>query len=370
MSNTTGWFRPLGAMLNDAGGGPWGGRGNGGNGGGGNGGGDGGPPRNPWTPPPGGRPRPRPGGGPTALDELLRRSRARFGGGGGGLPEFGGGRPIWLYLIGAFVLLWLLFTSLHSIGATERGVILRLGRYAGTMGPGFNFSLPAPFDRVIKQNIEEIRTITIGSTASESENLMLTGDQNIIDLAYSVRWNISDPALYLFQLREPDETVKEVAESAMRAVIGTVSLNDAIGSGRNEIESQVAQRMQAILNEYNSGIRIQGVSLSQADPPASVNESFKRVSASQQQARRYLNDARAYAQQVTARAQGEAAAFDKVYAEYKLSPEVTRRRMYYETMEAVLSKVDKTIVEAPGVTPYLPLPDVARRAKPVQEPQQ
>lgn len=359
-------------MLNDAGG-PWGG-GQGGNsngggqgGGGQGGGGDGGPPRNPWSPPPGGRPRgPRPGG-PTALDELLRRGRDGFG--RGGMPDFGG-RPIWLYALLALAGAWILFTSIHRIGPQERGVILRLGSYAGTMGPGVNFSFPAPIDRVVKQDIEAIRTVDIGSPAAESENLMLTGDQNIVDLAYSVRWNISDPSLFLFQLAEPEETIREVGESAMRAVIGTVNLNDAIGSGRTAIETQVAQRMQEILNDYRAGVRIQGVAIRQADPPQAVNESFKRVSASQQQAIRYLNDARAYAQQVTARAQGEAAAFDKVYEEYRLAPDVTRRRMYYETMEQVLSKVDKTIVEAPGVVPYLPLSEAARRARPIEEPAQ
>jgi modulator of FtsH protease HflK len=362
MNRLAAWFRPQGALLNE--GGPWGGRSGGGSGGGGDGGGDG--PRNPWSPPPGGG-RPRGNrNGPAALDELLRRSRERLGSGGGGLPDFGG-RPIWLYVIAALALLWVFFTSFHSIGAKERGVILRLGSYAGTMNPGINFSFPAPIDRVIRQNIEEIRTVDIGSTSANVENLMLTGDQNIVDLAYSVAWNINDPALYLFQLAEPEETIREVAESAMRAVVGTVSLNDAIGSGRTGIESQVAQRMQEILNSYRSGVRIQNVAIRQADPPGAVNESFKRVSASQQQAIRYLNDARAYAQQVTARAQGEAAAFDKVYEQYRLSPEVTRRRMYYETMERVLSKVDKTIVEAPGVTPYLPLPEVSRRPRPAEE---
>lgn len=364
MNKLTAWFRPQGAMLNEGGGGPWGGRGGGGNG---DGGGSG--PRNPWSQPPnGGRPRGN-RQGPAALDELLRRSRERLGGGGGGgLPDLGG-RPIWLYAIAAFLILWLVLTSFHRIGPQERGVILRLGSYAGIMSPGIGISFPAPIDRVIKEDVEAIRTIDIGSPAAESENLMLTGDQNIVDLAYSVRWNISEPALFMFQLKEPEETIREVGESAMRAVIGTVSLNDAIGSGRTAIETQVAQRMQEILNDYRAGVRIQGVAIKQADPPQAVTESFKKVSAAQQQAISYLNGARAYAQQVTARAQGEATAFDKVYEEYRLAPEVTRRRMYYETMEEVLSKVDKTIVEAPGVTPYLPL-DRMNRARPAAEPQQ
>ncbi|WP_136162759.1 FtsH protease activity modulator HflK, partial [Sphingomonas flavalba] len=323
-------------------------------------------PRNPWSQPPGGgRPRGnRPGAGPTALDELLRRGRARFGGGGGGgFPDFGGGRPLWLYGILIIVGLWLLLTSVHRIGPQERGVILRLGSYAGTMGPGVNLSLPAPIDTVTVRDVEEIRTIDIGSTSPDSENLMLTGDQNIVDLAYSVRWNISDPAHYLFQLAEPDETIREVAESAMRQAVANVSLNDAIGSGRGAIETEVQERMQFLLNDYRAGIRIQGVAIKQADPPLAVMDAFKKVTAAQQNAISYLNNARAYAQQMTAKSEGEAASFDKVYVEYRMAPEVTRRRMYYETMEDVLSKVDKTIVEAPGVTPYLPLPEIKRRAQ-------
>jgi membrane protease subunit HflK len=189
---------------------------------------------------------------------------------------------------------------------------------------------------------------------------MLTGDQNLIDIAYSVRWNIRTPELYLFQIADPDDTIKEVGESAMRAVISRVSLNDAMGDKRAEIETQVAETMQRILDGYRSGIQIQGVAIKQADPPGAVNDAFKEVTAAQQDAQSYMNQARAYALQLTAKAQGEATAFDKVYEQYRLSPDVTKRRMYYETMEQVLSKVDKTIIEAPGVTPYLPLPQVQK----------
>jgi membrane protease subunit HflK len=192
---------------------------------------------------------------------------------------------------------------------------------------------------------------------------MLTGDQNLIDLAYSVRWNIRAPELYLFQLAQPDETIREVANSAMRSVVSQVSLNDAMGDKRAEIEAQVQENMQRILDGYRSGIQIQGIAIKQADPPDEVNDAFKRVTAAQQQAQSYINQARAYALQLTAKAQGEATAFDKVYEQYKLAPDVTRRRMYYETMEQVLSKVDKTIIEAPGVTPYLPLPQVQKEQR-------
>jgi membrane protease subunit HflK len=256
------------------------------------------------------------------------------------------------------VVLWLVVTSMHSISPGQRGVVTRFGRYSYTLGPGVGLTLPSPIDRVQKVDVESIRSIDLGSQSSE--DLMLTGDQNLLDIDYSVRWNIRQPELYLFQLSQPEETIRQVAESAMRAVIAEVTLQEAMGDKRSEIESQVADRMQRILDGYHSGIDIQGVAIQQADPPAEVNDAFKEVTAAQQDAKSYVNQANAYALQLTAKAQGEAAAFDKVYEQYKLAPEVTRRRMYYETMEQVLSKVDKTIVEAPGVTPYLPLPQVQK----------
>lgn len=353
MTRFFGWGARIGAMMSENRGGPWG-SGGGGSGGGGSGG-DG--PRNPWGRP--GKPQ-RPSGdgvgNVTSLDDFLKKSRARFN---GRFPQQEG-RPYWLYGLVAFLVLWVIFTSMHRIGPQERGVITRFGSYVGTMGPGIGFSLPAPIDRVQKVDVEQIRTADIGSTDPNRENLILTGDQNIIDLAYSVRWNISDPELYLFQFADPEETITEVAESAMRAVVARVSLDDAIGAGRGEIEQRVQMTMQQLLDDYGAGIRVQGIAIKQSDPPVAVNDAFKDVSAAQQEAQSYINDARAYALQVTAKAQGEAAAFNEVYAQYRLAPEVTRRRMYYETMERVLSRVDKTIVEAPGVTPYLPLPQAQR----------
>jgi len=352
----TGMRRFFGWVLSDNRGGPWG------SGGGddGDGGGSGGGPRNPW----GSGPRRRkPGGaGPNiaSLDDFLKKSRDRFG----GRFPLGGGRPYWLYGLIAFAILWILFTSIHRIGTQERGVVTTLGYYTGTMQPGIGFSWPAPFGRVQTIDVENIRTISIPG-GSGAENLILTGDQNVIDLAYSVRWNISEPRDFAFQIAEPEETIREVAESAMRAVVSRVSLDDAIGAGRAEIEQNVEQVMQQILNDYGAGVVIRGVAVSQSVPPAAVNEAFLQVSAAQQQAQSDLNNARAYALQITARAQGDAAAFEKQYAEYRLAPEVTRRRMYYETMERILQRVDTTIVEAPGVTPYLPLPEVGR-SRPAQ----
>ena len=192
------------------------------------------------------------------------------------------------------------------------------------------------------------------------ERLVLTRDQNLIDLQYTVRWKISDPEQYLFQSYQPDETIRSVAESTMRAALANTNFNDAVGSGRNQLGSDVQARMQTLLNAYGLGVTIQGIAIRQTDPPAAVVDAFKEVTAAQQNAQTSINQARAYAQQMVQKAQGDAGAFDRVYVQYKAAPEVTRRRMYYETMERVLSKVDKTIVEAPGVTPYLPLRELRK----------
>ena len=325
-------------------------------------------PQGPW----GESPRRKRGGGTaprqvTSLDEFLRKSRARFGGGGGGLPGRPSGSLVIWGVIGV-VLLWILFTSFHLIAPGERGVVTLFGRYSHTLSPGVGMTFPSPINRVQKIDVENIRELPLGSASTET--LMLTGDQNIIDIAYTVRWNIRDPEAYLFELAQPDETIREVAESAMRAVIATVSLEDAIGDGRGEIENRVTERMQRILDAYRAGVAIQGIAIRQADPPQSVNEAFKEVTAAQQDAQSYVNRANAYSTQLTQKAQGEAAAFDKVYEQYRLAPDVTRRRMYYETMEQILQRVPKTIVEAPGVTPYLALPEVQKQTQQQQQQQQ
>lgn len=328
-------------------------------------------PRNPWAQPSNG---PQPVGdkarGPSALDELLRRGRAGFGGGGegGGTPRLPGDRPFWLYAIVGFVAIWIVYSSFHMLQPAERGVVTRLGSYSRTVGPGgIQMTLPAPFEKMVKIDTLNIRELKIGSEQPNQENLVLTGDQNIVDLAYQVRWSIKDPELFEFQLAEPEETIGEVAESAMRATVANFSLNSAITSGRSDIEAQVQQRMQTILDQYRSGVRIDGIQLRQADPPAEVDEAFKKVNAAKQQRESYQNDARAYAQQILEQARGESAAFNKVYEQYQLAPDVTKKRMYYDTMERVLGKVDKTIVETRGVTTYLPLPELRRRAKAAPE---
>jgi membrane protease subunit HflK len=324
------------------------------------------PRRNPWdpsatTPPKTVR------SGPSAADQLAARLGGIFGKGGG---SGGGGGPMGSHrksLLGygavGIVALWLALTAVHRIEPQERGVVTRFGRYETTLQPGVTVTLPAPIDRVRTIDVQNIRSVDI--PAGAGEKLVLTRDENIINLDYSVRWSIKDPVKYLFELADPDQTIAQVAESAMRAAIANVDLNDAIGSGRTGVEAEVQARAQAILDSYRAGVRIDGVAIKSADPPEAVNDAFKEVSAAQQAAQTSINQANAYAQQITAKAQGEAAAFDRVYVQYKLAPEVTRRRMYYETMEDVLAKVDKTIVE-PGVSPYMQLPS---KRGPVPAPQ-
>ena len=190
----------------------------------------------------------------------------------------------------------------------ERGVVTRFGRYSHSLSPGIGLTLPSPIDRVQKVNVEEIREVNIGSAAEET--LMLTGDQNIIDIAYQVRWNIRDPEQYLYELAQPQETIRQVAESAMRQIVSQVTLQDAIGAARGEIEARVREEMQQTLDGYRSGVLIQGVAIRQADPPAAVNDAFKEVTAAQQKPDD-INRANAYALQLRQIAQGEVTPFER-----------------------------------------------------------
>ncbi len=311
---------------------------------------------NPWEPQGATSGRPR---GPS-LEEIFRRGGGK-GGGFGGLPPRADGKSWWPLITGGLVALWLVWTSMHRIGPEQEGVVTTFGSYSRTADSGITFTWPAPIQTLEKVDTAQIRTTSIGSARANSENLVLTRDQNLVDMAYDIRWSIRDPELYLFQLDDPERSVSEVAESAMRAAVANFDLIQVIGGGRSEIEGQVRQRMQAILDEYRAGVMIQSISIRESDPPAEVNDAFREVNAAQQRRESYLNEARAYASRVTELARGETAEFDKIYEQYRTAPEVTRRRLYYETMEQILGKVDKTIVESGNVTPYLPLPEIQRR---------
>ena len=353
---------------------PWGGGNKGGPEGGGEGGEAGadapGPddpspgPRNPWLPS-GDQPPPRRS---ASIEDIFRaKPGARRGGGAGGggfpnIPRRPDGKS-WLPLIfGGIAILWLFFTTAHMIGPKEQGIVTTFGKYSRTIGPGVSLTLPWPMQAVDVTDVTSIRRDSIPD--GETEKLMLTSDKNLVDLSYLVRWTIKDLQLYKFRLVDPDTTITEVAEAAMRATVAEVPLNAVIGgTGRGQIEQNVRTRMQTVLDAYRAGVLIQGVELKKADPPEKVVSAFQNVNVAQQQAERFQTEARAWASQVVAIAQGEAAAFDKVYGQYKLAPDVTKRRMYYETMERVLRNNDKVIVESNGVTPYLPLQELRNRTQ-------
>jgi membrane protease subunit HflK len=326
-------------------------------------------PRNPWLPEGGGEREPRRSAN---IEDIFKTRgpegpRRRGGGGGSGGPRFTLPRrpdgKSWVPLIlTGIVGLWLLVSSIHQVAPKEQGVVTTLGRYTRTLQPGLKLTFPWPIQKVDIETVSTIRSFRI--PASGEEKLILTSDQNLVDLSYVVRWYIKDLTNYRFRLAEPEATIAEVAEAAMRATVAEKTLDQTLsGAGRADIQQRVQTRMQAILDAYKAGVTIEGVQIEKTDPPERVIEAFKDVSTAQQDADADINRARAYAQQVLAQAQGDATAFDKIYAQYKLAPEVTRRRLYYETMEAVLSKTDKTVVEAAGVTPYLPLPEIKRRAQ-------
>ncbi|WP_237451747.1 protease modulator HflK [Qipengyuania oceanensis] len=328
-------------------------------------------PRNPWLP----------GGSGTrgsdsddrrrsaSIEDIFKNRgpegpRRRGGGGPRGpnfrMPERPGGKSWFPIAVAAIALLWLAVSSIHFVQPREQGVVTWLGgKYSHTMDPGTNFTAPWPLQTVDVMDVSEIRLEEIGSGG---ENLILTGDQNLVDLSYIVRWNISDLVAYKFELPDPEETVREVAESAMRESIAETDLDRVLsGAGREQVETRVRARMQNILNAYGSGIAVQGVEIARTEAPEQVIEAFNDVLAARQDAERELNQARRYEQQLLAQAQGSAAEFNEIYEQYRLAPEVTRRRLYYETMESVLRGTDKTIVETDGVTPYLPLNEMQRR---------
>ena len=331
--------------------------------------GGGGGPRNPWLPGGG-----EPGKRRSASIEDIFKGRGpegprRAGGGGGSrgptfrLPERPGGKSWVPVILGAVGLVWVAVTSVHFIQPGEQAVVTWLGgKYSHSLDSGTNFTAPWPVQMVEKENVTQVRLEEVPGTSTEK--LILTGDQNLVDLSYLIRWNISDLALYKYQLSDPRNALLEIGEAAMRAAVARQKLDEVLtGEGRAEVEQDVRAAMQARLDAYRSGISVQGIEINKVDPPSRVEEAFKDVSSAQQDADAAINRARAVAQQLLARAQGDASEFNDIYAEYKLAPEVTRRRLYYETMEQILSKTDKTIVESGNVMPYLPLPEVKQRSK-------
>jgi membrane protease subunit HflK len=355
--------------------------------------GSGGGPRGPW----GSGPQP---GGPTPpdLEEFVRRSQDRIrnllpGG------SFGGWGTLALVLGAIF--LWGL-SGLYRVQTDELGVVLRFGKYVGERQPGLNYHLPWPIETVLIPKVTSSRRIDIGMRLIEDprrgttardvpeESLMLTGDENIVDVDFTVLWKVKDAADFLFNVQNPEGTIKAVAESAMREVIGRSTIQPILTGARQNIEQGVHDLMQKTLDSYGTGVLITQVQMQKVDPPSQVIDAFRDVQAARADAERAQNEAQTYAnrvvpeargkasqiqqaaeayrEQTVAEAKGQAARFTKIYDEYKKAPEVTRRRMYLETMEQVLSSVNKTIVDPnvskSGIVPYLPLTGGGTAARP------
>lgn len=359
------WDNNTGGGRGPNNGGPWGQAPQGGGGGGGGG--------------------PRRGGTPN-LEDILSRGRDRFQ---GGIP--GGSR--WAIVGGllALVVFWAA-NSVYTIDPQEVGVQLRFGRPIATTGPGLHFHW-WPIESVERVNVTENQT-EIGSVAGSrsgaaTDGLMLTGDQNIVDVKFSVLWSVNDPQQYLFNVRDPEGMVRSVSESAMREVVGRRPAQDIFRDDRAGIQLEVAQIAQNILASYNLGVALSQIAIENVAPPTEVADAFDEVQRAQQdenrfqeEARQYSNtllgdargqaaqmreDAAAYRTRVVEEATGEAARFTSVYEEYARAPEVTRKRLFLETMEQVLGGSEKVLVESgtgQGVVPYLPLPELQGRGNP------
>ncbi len=352
----------------------------------------------PWRPNPG----PWGGGGPSNqrppdLDEILRRSQDRLrkvmpGG------FFGGGRGILLALI-ALLVIWGA-SGIFQVNTSEQGVVLRFGKHVRSVGEGLHYHLPYPIESVIIANVTENRRLEVGLRMEGSperanigvrevpqESLMLTGDENIVDVNFAVVWQIKPggAADFLFNIQNPETTIRAVAESAMREVIGRSDLQLVLTEGRQRIERSVHDLMQKTLDEYLAGVLIVQVQLQKVDPPDQVIDAFRDVQAARADQERVQNEAQAYANRVVPEARGDAARvqqsaegyrervvneargaadrFNSIFEAYKKAPDVTRERMFLETMERVLRNNGALVMDpsaAQGVVPYLPLNELTQ----------
>jgi membrane protease subunit HflK len=339
--------------------------------------------RGPW----GSGPQQPGGPRPPDLEEFLRRSQDKLR---SLLPGNLGGRGIALIALAA-VALWG-FSGFFRVEPDELGVVLRFGQFVREVQPGLNYHLPYPIETALTPPALRVNKIDIGFDLRRGttmrdvpeESLMLTGDENIVDVDFSVLWKVKPNAVgdYLFNVQNPEGTVKAVAESAMRQVIGHSNFQAILTGARQTIETAVQEGMQKTLDDYGAGVQVQQVQLQKVDPPTQVIDAFRDVQAARSDLERLANEAETYANRVVPEARGRAAKitqdaeayrlqtvadangqtsrFLQIYAQYKKAPDVTRERMYLETMERVLGGTDKTIIDTgpaagPGVVPYLPL---------------
>ena len=352
----------------------------------------------PWGAPPGGGGNGS-GRGPTppdidAIIKDIQNKINKFLPGG----SKSGGKPIGLILI-VLLFVWLA-SGLYRVLPDEQGVVLRFGKFIKTTQPGLNYHIPFPVEAVETPKVTKVNRIDIGFRSERDsgfssgggvadvpqESLMLTGDENIVNIDFSVFWVIKDAGKFLFEIQDPEGTVKAAAETAMREVIAKSDIQPILTEGRAKIELETQDIIQAILDEYNSGIQVTQVQTQKADPPDQVIDAFRDVQAaradmerSKNEAEAYANDviprargeaakimqaAEAYKQKVVAASEGEASRFVSIFNEYDKAKEVTQERMYLETMEKVLADIDKVIIEknaGSGVVPYLPLPELGKK---------
>jgi len=328
----------------------------------------------------------RPGGGgqqPPDLDDIIKQGQDKIkqlfpGGGSGGSSKF-----IWLVVAVALVGI-MLMNSFYRVQADEQGVVLRLGKYSRIMEPGLRFAF-WPVEKAEVLQVTKEHNVTFGGRSAD-DGRMLAGDQNLVDIRFTVQWRIIDAKKYLFNIQQPEALIRVVAESAMRDVVGRTAADIVRTKGRFDTQERVKELIQKTLTSYDSGININGVQLEQADPPPQVVDAFEEVQRAEQEqnklireAERYRNKllgeargeaaqivekSKAYKAKVVAEAQGEAERFSKIYAQYAKAKDVTRKRLFLETMEQVLSKSNKVIIEGKGgsgVVPYLPLPEIAKQ---------
>ncbi|TBW38674.1 FtsH protease activity modulator HflK [Siculibacillus lacustris] len=356
----------------------------------------------PWGQPPRG---PSGGNQPPDLEELLRRSQEKLrdwlpggGGSGGGLGGFGV-KGVALAAVAA-VALWAA-TGFYRVEPDELGVELILGRVTAQTTPGLNYNVPAPFGQVFTPKVLAVREISVGQRDWDTvrnipgkdlpdESLMLTGDENMIDVSFKVQWNVKDARAFLFNIQNPEATVKAIAESAMREIVGKNSIELILTENQRRIETDVKNLMQHTLDAYKSGVEIRLVNMHKVNPPVQVIDSFRDVQAARIDAERLSNEAQTYANRIVPEARGQAAAvtaqaqayrqriveeargqadrFTKVLTEYRQAPDVTRERLYIETMERVFAGMDKVIVDQGkgegAIQPYLPLDQLTRKAQP------
>jgi len=349
----------------------------------------------PWgSPPRGGNGSGRGGQRPPNIDEIVEKIQKLIS---KLIPSgtSGGSKPIIFGLI-LLVVVWA-FSGLYRVLPDEQGVVLRFGKFISTTQPGLNYHIPYPVETALTPKVTKVNRIDVGfRSASDSgrtsgiddvseESLMLTGDENIVNIDFSVFWVIKDAGKFLFKIQSPIETVKAAAETAMREVIAKSKLQSILTEGRSKIEIETQEIAQSLLDEYESGIQITQVQTQKADPPDEVIDAFRDVQAARadmerakNEAEAYQNDviprargdaakilqeAEAYKKQVVAAAEGEASRFVAIYNEYAKAKRVTQERMYLETMEKVLADIDKVIIDrkAGGVVPYLPLPELSKK---------